>query len=347
MMHRAGFPDGGHYHNQKYDAINQRLDENVDNVLYVENATREKTLNEGICKTPLIYEPGTKTLYSDIDYMLLGMIIEKITGEDLNTFLKKTYWDPMGLTHITYNPLDNGFKKEDCAATELNGNTRDGVLSFPRVRKETIQGEVHDEEAYYTMEGISGHAGLFSNASDLAKLASVMLTGGYGNNRFFSKDIRDIFIAPQFSNTMNYGIGWWREADDRRVYYFGTQAPESTIGHQGWTGTLTMIDFDNNLVVVYLTNSKNTPIIGEKTLDNANNFGGNYYTSATLGFVPQLIYMGLDNTGDIDDALSSLTKDIINEKQKHVESKEAKNGSKFEENHPLYKGKEAIDEIMK
>ena len=145
MMHRAGFPDSGHYHNEKYDQVNQKLVDDVDNVLYVENANKEKTLYEGICKTPLIYEPRNKVMYSDIDYMLLGLIIEKVTGTNLNTFLSDTFWDPMGLTHITYKPLENGFDKNDCAATELNGNTRDGLVDFPRVRKETIQGEVHDE----------------------------------------------------------------------------------------------------------------------------------------------------------------------------------------------------------
>ena len=347
MMHQAGFPDSGHYHNQKFDTVNQKLVNDVDNVLFVENANKEKTLKEGIYKTPLIYEPGTETLYSDIDYMLLGMIIEKITGKDLNTFLSETFWEPMGLKHITYNPLDNGFKKDDCAATELNGNTRDGLVDFPRVRKDTIQGEVHDEECYYTMEGMSGHAGLFANATDLAKLASVMLTGGYGNNKYFSKNTRDLFISPQSNLSINYGIGWWREADDKRVYYFGTQSPESTIGHQGWTGTLTMIDFENNMVVVLLTNSINTAIADTSSIDTANDFNGNYYTTSTLGFVPQIIYTGLDNNeSSLNDALNSLTKDMANEKQKYIQNKEEKNGKKFDENHAIIKAKKALDEVV-
>ena len=348
MMHQAGFPDSGHYHNQKFDTVNQKLDDNVDNVLYVENANKENTLKNGICKTPLIYEPGEKTLYSDIDYMLLGIVIEKITGKDLNTFLSETFWEPMGLENITYKPLENGFTKEDCAATELNGNTRDGLVNFPNVRTETIQGEVHDEEAYYTMEGVSGHAGLFANATDLAKLASVMLTGGYGNNQFFAKTTRDLFIAPQSSITSNYGIGWWREAENRRVYYFGTQSPESTIGHQGWTGTLTMIDFENNMVVVFLTNLVNTPISDTSSLDTANDFNGRYYTTSTLGFVPQIIYTGLNNRGtNLTRTLNSLLKDMANEKQRFIENKEEKNGKKYDENHAIIKAKKAIDQVVK
>ena len=348
MMHQAGFPDSGHYHNQNFDTINQSLDNSVENVLYVADATKEKTLKEGICKTPLIYEPRSKTMYSDIDYMLLGIVIEKVTGQDLNTFLSETFWKPMGLEHITYRPLDNGFNKEDCAATELNGNTRDGLIDFPRVRTETIQGEVHDEEAYYMMEGVSGHAGLFANATDLAKLASVMLTGGYGENKFFTKNTRDLFSAPQSNGSINYGIGWWREADDKRVWYFGTQSPESTIGHQGWTGTLTMIDFENNMVVVFLTNSINTPITDTTSLATANDFCGNYYTTSTLGFVPQIIYMGLNNDGkDLKQALNSIIKDMANEKQRYINNKEEKSEKKYDENHAVMKAKQAIDEVVK
>ena len=190
------------------------------------------------------------------------------------------------------------------------------------------------------MGGISGHAGLFSSATDLAKLAYVMLTGGYENNKFFSKNTRDIFISPQEYNTTNYGIGWWREGDNRRVWYFGTESPESTIGHQGFTGTLTMIDFDNNMVIVYLTNSINTPIANKSGLETANDFSGRYYTSSTLGFVPQIIYTGLNKTNP-NEALKSLVKGMLNEKDKLIKEK------KYNKNHAIYKARKAIEDIIK
>ena len=74
----------------------------------------------------------------------------------LNTWLRKIFWEPMGLTHITYKPLENGFSREDCATTELNGNLRDGYWDIPEYRDYTLQGEVHDEMAWYNMAGISG-----------------------------------------------------------------------------------------------------------------------------------------------------------------------------------------------
>ncbi|MCR4712725.1 MAG: serine hydrolase, partial [Clostridia bacterium] len=345
MMHQAGFPDSGHYHNQKFDQVNQGLDQSADNVLYVADANKEKTLREGICRTPLLAKPGTTTLYSDIDYMLLGLVIEKKTGQDLDRFLMETFWGPMGLTHVTYKPLEHGFTNADCAATELNGNTRDGVVDFPGVRRETLQGEVHDEACYYTMEGVSGHAGLFANATDLAKLASVMLTGGYGNTRFFSKDTRDLFIAPQAGGVPDYGIGWWRQGDDRRSWYFGSQAPDSTVGHQGWTGTLTMIDFENDLVVAYLTNAINTPVYEPTSMANANQFSGRYYTASTLGFVPQFLYMGLGAGGrDPQEAIENVLQDMVREKQKLVDQAAEAAGGELPEDHPIRRALQALEE---
>ncbi|MCR5795871.1 MAG: serine hydrolase [Solobacterium sp.] len=344
LMHQAGFPDSGHYHNRMFDAVNQHLSDTLENPLYVEDADQEKTLREGICRTPLVYEPLTRTLYSDIDYMLLGLIIEKKTGQDLQTFLSETFWKPMGLEHITYCPLQHGFAKDDCAATELCGNTRDGLVTFPGVRTETLQGEVHDEECYYTMESVSGHAGLFASASDLAKLASVMLTGGYGNTRFFSKDIRDLFISPQSGGAFNYGIGWWRQGDDRRSRYFGSQAPDSTVGHQGWTGTLTMIDFENNMIVVYLTNSINTPVYDPSSIERANDFSGRWYTSSTLGFIPSILYTGISGSTDPKEALDSLMKDMVTEKKKLVRQYAGQAGGELPGDHPANRALKALQE---
>ena len=240
--------------------------------------------------------------------MILGLIIEKVTGQDLDTWLKETFFKPMGLTHITYNPLKAGFRPEDCAATELNGNTRDGARAFEGCRTYTLQGEVHDEKAWYCMTGVSGHAGLFACASDLAKLGSVMLSGGYGNKRFFSKNVIRQFTAPQKEDTANWGLGWWRQGDGQRSCYFGTQASQDTIGHQGWTGTLIMIDPERRLVIAYLTNKINTPVT-DKELD-ADQFDGNWYTAGTLGFVPQILSMGMDTEQDISSQLVDLSADM-------------------------------------
>lgn len=312
LRHQAGFPADPQYHNDAFDQHTQKPAAGVANPLFSgwdgTPATRQATL-KAIFKTPLMYKPGTKTVYSDVDYMLLAFVIESVTGQPLDQYLEQNFWAPMGLDHITYNPLLNGFAPNDCAATELNGNTRDGAVHFTGVRTATIQGQVHDEKAFYAMGGISGHAGLFSNAVDLAKLASVMLTGGYGQQKFFSRNVIDTFTAPKKENAANWGLGWWREADDGRCWYFGTQSSSGTIGHQGWTGTLTLIDPVENLVVVYLTNKINSPVTNKAA--NPNKFNGNWYTSSTLGFVAQILYQGLSNrAGNPNAALSALLADM-------------------------------------
>lgn len=343
LRHQAGFPADPQYHNDAFDQHTQKPAAGVANPLFSgwdgTPATRQATL-KAIFKTPLMYKPGTKTVYSDVDYMLLAFVIESVTGQPLDQYLEQNFWAPMGLDHITYNPLLNGFAPNDCAATELNGNTRDGAVHFTGVRTATIQGQVHDEKAFYAMGGISGHAGLFSNAADLAKLASVMLTGGYGQQKFFSRNVIDTFTAPKKENAANWGLGWWREADDGRCWYFGTQSSSGTIGHQGWTGTLTLIDPVENLVVVYLTNKINSPVTNKAA--NPNKFNGNWYTSSTLGFVAQILYQGLSNrAGNPNAALSALLADMAAGKFQLV----AKDGATSPD-HPIVRAGYALVETL-
>ncbi|MBO7663087.1 MAG: serine hydrolase, partial [Clostridia bacterium] len=138
LAHQAGFPADPQYFKPDYDQSKQGLGSPGANMLYAVN--REDTL-KAIFRTPLMYEPGTQTKYSDVDYMLLGFIIERITGERLDAYMKKNFYEPLGLTRTTYLPLENGFTADDCAATELNGNTRDHHVSFPGIREQTLQGE--------------------------------------------------------------------------------------------------------------------------------------------------------------------------------------------------------------
>ena len=341
LRHQGGFPPGPRYANPYVDARTQEYGEGNENILFAGNdgtpETREETI-KAVCKTPLLYEPGTKTLYSDVDYLILGLIVEQVSGTDLDTFLKESFFEPMGLSHITYNPLENGFEKDDCAATELAGNTRDGWLYYPGVRTKTIQGEVHDEMAYYSMGGVSGHAGLFANASDLARLASVMFTGGYGNHRFFSRNSMDIFTAPKNENAANWGLGWWRQGDDQRPWYFGSQSSSGVFGHQGWTGTLVMIDPENDLVIVYLTNKINSPVTDKD--ENPNKFDGGYYTASTLGFVPQILTIGMDGTEPVDDQIFSLLAEMAKDSIKLADT------YRSDLDHPLCKNADSKVELL-
>ena len=341
LRHQAGFPADPQYYNDGFDQSTQKNAPGVTNVLYSgaggDEATRQRTL-QVICMTPLMYQPGTKTLYSDVDYMLLDFVIEQVTGTRLDDFLSAHFWQPMGLTHVTYQPLKHGFSPNDCAATELNGDTRDGSISFAGARTATIQGEVHDGKAYHCMAGVSGHAGLFASASDLAILASVMLTGGYGNLSFFSRNVMDTFTAPKIESAATWGLGWWREADLGRPWYFGTQSSSGTVGHQGWTGTLTFIDPAEHLVVVYLTNKINSRLTD--TAASVTQFNGNWYTASTLGFVAQLLYQGFKSrAGSPDAALDAMLADMASEHFKLVDPD-------FTTGHPRVQSAYALLEVL-
>ena len=136
LRHQGGFPPDPKYSAPfLYDDEVPEGESYPENPLFAGNTPGKETTKatvDMICRTPLWYEPGTKTVYSDLDYMILGLVVEKTTGEKLDTWLKKTFWDPMGLTHITYNPLRNGFAKDDahrmwqslppsCSAADMAG----------------------------------------------------------------------------------------------------------------------------------------------------------------------------------------------------------------------------------
>ena len=334
LRHQAGFPASQHYNNPDFDMALQGIGRPGSNQCYAR--TREDTL-KAIFRTPLLYAPGTKTVYSDVDYMLLCFVIEAVTGQRLDRYMEETFYAPMGLERIGFLPLENGFAPGDCAATELNGNTRDLHVDFEGIRTYTLQGEVHDERAWYCMQGVSGHAGLFSNAADLARLASVMLTGGYGSHRFFSRNVMDMFTAPKAVEAGQWGLGWWREGDDQRAWYFGTQSAPDTVGHQGWTGTLCMVDPSRELVVAYLTNMIHSRVTDPEQL---NKFDGSRFTASTLGFVPQILSIGMETDEDVSAQLLDLAADMAAESLRLIPA-----GT--DAAHPLVRNAQSKIEVLK
>ncbi len=206
---------------------------------------------------PLIYPPGRRALYSDVDYMLLTFIVEWLVQEPLDCWLRRVFWQPLQLTEITYNPL-SFFAPDVIAGTELQGNSRDGALHFPNMRQSVIWGEVQDEKAYHCMEGVSGHAGLFSNVRALQSLLTLI----EGENHWFSAETVAEFrqgtaISPTF------GLGWRlnQGVEGEMAYHFGDYASSSAFGHTGWTGALLLIDPKVALKIIYLTNRKHSAVV--------------------------------------------------------------------------------------
>lgn len=312
LRHQAGFPADPEYYNNNYNPQNPSVPKKNANPVYTQN--RNQILNK-IIDTPLQYKPGTKSIYSDVDYMLLGLIIEKVTGEREDAYVENSIYKPLGLTHILYNPLQKGFKKNQIAATELDGNTFNGALIFNNVRRYTLQGEVHDAKAYHNMNGVSGHAGLFSNASDLAVLAQAVINrGGYGNHEIFDENTLDEFIKPKSLTYPTFGLGWRREASGWYSWAFSNLSDASTVGHTGWTGTLTVVNPHDNTAIIVLTNERNTPIIGKGT-----NFAGGHFLLSKYGDIAGLAYAAIhnDSANSNNAKLISLTRQRYNEIQEN------------------------------
>ncbi|AMX01876.1 penicillin binding protein PBP4B [Microbulbifer thermotolerans] len=277
LHHSAGFMADPKFH-----------DPQAGGALYSQD--RNKTLAL-LSKTPLAYEPGSKNVYSDMDYMLLGLIVERITGQRLDDYVENTLYKPLGLKNTLFTPLQKGFQASDFAATELMGNTRGGTIAFPNIRTYTLRGEVHDEKAFYAMGGVSGHAGLFSTTGDLAVLLQVMLNGGgYGAQQLFDRDTIARFTKPSEKNP-TFALGWRTNGDASMQWMFGAYASRHAYGHTGWTGTLTVIDPTYNLGIVLLTNKKHSPVI--LSGQNAGRFIGDFFAVGRYGEVVSAVYQAL------------------------------------------------------
>ena len=227
---------------------------------------------------------GGMPIYSDIDFILLGMIIEAIVGEPLDKYVETNIYKLLGLKHTFYNPLSKGFEQSDFAATEVLGNSRGGTISFAGIRSTPICGEVHDEKTYYGLGGVAGHAGLFSNLHDMAILTQIMLNnGGYGNHQFWTPEIQKEFTTPNELDS-SFGLGWRRFGD--KTQWFTKYASVEAIGHSGWTGTVTVIDPAYKLAIILLTNKKHSEYVDGK-------FVGDSFTTGQYTEIIKLIYENL------------------------------------------------------
>ncbi|RKY47842.1 MAG: hypothetical protein DRP91_06945 [Candidatus Neomarinimicrobiota bacterium] len=179
-----------------------------------------------------VAEPGQRTIYSCLGFIVLGKVVEKITGENLNDFLRDELFGPLSMNRTFFNPPDS--LRNQIAPTELDPE-RGGV----------VQGKVHDENAYY-LGGISGNAGLFSTASDLAIFAQMLLNkGSYGSRSFFKEETVELFLSPQnLPPGSKRTLGWGTiKVDSRKV-----------VAHTGFTGTAIWLIPDENLFAIFLTN---------------------------------------------------------------------------------------------
>ena len=231
-----------------------------------------------IGELPLAFPVGKERRYSDLGFILLGEIIEKVSGMALDQFDQKNIFIPLGMHHTIYNPLATGrFTK--FAATS-HGNPYETRMvhdtSLGYVFKEidpnqwngwrtyTLRGEVNDGNAWYALKGVSGHAGLFSTVDDLQKLVDMLMhEGKVGSKQFISKKTIQLFLTKDdFKN----GLGWMMDPGDS----FMKNAPAGTFGHTGFTGTSIVVVPSLDISVILLINRQNMGLLSTGYYYNPN-----------------------------------------------------------------------------
>lgn len=230
-----------------------------------------------------VVEPARKyCIYSDIGMKLLGCVIETITNQRQDILLAKNIYSKLGLKNTCFNPLENGYHPGQIVATQVDGHANFGTTSFNNIKTDTLRGLVHDEKALYSMDGVAGHAGLFSTIDDITKLARLL----YQENEFFSQDTVKEFskycdVNPAFAQ------GFWTAKTRKNRPSFGEKCSDSTIGHTGFTGQCFISDPQNKITVIITTNSVHCPIIYPRI------FEGKTFRTGMYGQLIDSIYMGL------------------------------------------------------
>ena len=199
---------------------------------------KQDTLTK-IFAEPLEYEPGTKEIYSDLGIILMAEIIERLTGRTLDDLAKTYIFTPLGMKDTMFRPAKKLWPGS--APTEMD----------ERFRKRMVQGEVHDENAW-AIGGVSGHAGLFSAAPDLAAFCQMLLNGGvYAHKRILRRPTIAQFTTAQQLSSGTRTLGWAVPTENSSS---GHYLSSHSFGHTGFTGTSLWIDPDRQLFVVLLTN---------------------------------------------------------------------------------------------
>ena len=251
LLDTAGNPLPQYFSTQPTNNFNVQ----VANNLYLKNTWLD-TMYKYILQSPLT--ETNKYVYSDIDFIFLAKIVEAIVGMPINAYVQQEFYFPLALASTTFNPL------KKMAAVQIAPTENEKIF-----RQQQIQGYVHDPGAAM-FGGIAGHAGLFSNAYDIAVIMQMLLNGGEINGkRYLQQSTVQLFTAYN-SAISRRGLGFDKPEKDnaiRKEPYPCKYASTQTFGHTGFTGTCTWADPKQQLVFVFLSN-RVQPTSNNNTLAN-------------------------------------------------------------------------------
>jgi beta-glucosidase-like glycosyl hydrolase/CubicO group peptidase (beta-lactamase class C family) len=236
-------PDLKYYNTTFSDQFSKQVAPN----LYLKSDYQD-TLFKKIIDSKLLEKKEYK--YSDLTFIILKEFIEKTTNKSLNDLSKQNFFSPLGMNNTTFNPLQV-FKNEQIVPTEIDDYFRYSLL----------QGYVHDMAAAM-QGGVAGHAGVFSNSMDLAKMMQMFLQkGNYGGVQYITNATFDTFNTCHFYESGNRrGLGFDKPQIGKEGPTCGCVS-KSSFGHTGFTGTMVWADPETEIVYVFLSN---------RTFPNAN-----------------------------------------------------------------------------
>ena len=211
--------------------------------VYVDSLKTRPEIINAVRNEPLTYETGTEYVYSDLGMILMAEIVETITKQQIDAFMRREFYYPMEMSSTYFNPKKvSRWYSDRVHPTEFDDIFERGL----------VQGNVHDERAYF-MDGVAGHAGLFSTTSDMGKFATMLLNDGrYGSTQYIAPEIVQQFTSQQ-SDISGRGFGFDRKSPTGFTTA-GQLSSNDTFGHLGFTGTSMWIDREKNMAVILLTN---------------------------------------------------------------------------------------------
>lgn len=235
--------ENGHLQADDYSSyLKEGFSSQIASHVFLKDDEQEKFYKK-ILESPV--EKNTAYVYSDNDFIFLGKVVEQISGMTLDKYVDENFYKPMQLTSIGYRPLLR--ITEDCIVPSTN------EVGF---RNQILRGFVHDQGAAF-LGGIAGHAGLFSNTTDVACLMQMLLNGGFWKGkRYLTQKTIEIFTDYQ-SNNSRRGLGFDKPEKNnsiRKDYYPAKSCSPKTFGHTGFTGTCVWADPKNELIFVFLSN---------------------------------------------------------------------------------------------
>ncbi|MCA1838131.1 MAG: serine hydrolase [Actinobacteria bacterium] len=193
----------------------------------------------------LIYPRGSRSVYSDLGFILLGIAIERVTGRSLDAFCRTRMYDVLGATPLSFRPLQSTAVRQPTDPSGIAATEKDSW------RGRVLRGEVHDENAF-ALGGVAGHAGLFGTAMAVSVLTTAWLRASLGSDNLLKAELARKFVTRQEQTPgSSWGLGWDTPSPPSSA---GSRFSSHSFGHLGYTGTSIWIDRKSEMEVILLSN---------------------------------------------------------------------------------------------